>query len=189
MAQGQILLQTPIGRVIFNNIYQKAIFEGVEEKEYSVTIIFPKETSDFSELQKAVKQARINEFGNNKPKNYHSPFNDGNEKIDSWGDKMQDTIYCKFRTGLICPIVYPNRQPLVEQADFYAGCWARAIVSPYAWKYANKVGVRLTLQGLQKIRDDEPLGSMLSPWTLGQHFDEVEGADQEKDKESDSLFD
>ena len=53
-------------------------------------------------------------------------------------------------------VVDQNVQPIIEAEEMYAGCYARATLTAYAFDTAGNRGVAFGLQNIQKIRDGEP---------------------------------
>jgi hypothetical protein len=54
-------------------------------------------------------------------------------------------------------------QPIMEEGEFYAGCYARATISPYAYDKAGNRGVAFGLRNIQKIADGEPFSGKSKP--------------------------
>ena len=54
-------------------------------------------------------------------------------------------------------------QDIIEEKDFYPGCYARATVRAFAYDQAGNRGVAFGLQNIQKLADGEPLGGRTKP--------------------------
>jgi len=69
----------------------------------------------------------------------------------------QGTIWCVATTKQKPQIVQPDARTYIQddEAAFYAGCWAKAILNPFAYEGDGK-GVTFGLGNLQKVRDDDP---------------------------------
>jgi hypothetical protein len=52
----------------------------------------------------------------------------------------------------------PSNNDIINEADFYPGCYARATVRPFWYDTAGNKGVAFGLQNIQKLADGEPLG-------------------------------
>jgi hypothetical protein len=46
-----------------------------------------------------------------------------------------------------------------DETEVYSGAWYRAQVRAFAYENAGNKGVSFGLQNVQKLRDDDPLGS------------------------------
>jgi hypothetical protein len=119
-------------------------------------MLFPKDT-DMSALRKAIEIAAVEKWGNDKakwPKPLRNPLRDGDEKSDLNGYAGHYFVAAssqKMRPGL----VDRHRQPITEESQFYAGCWAMATVVAFAYDKAGNRGVSFSLQNVMKVRDDE----------------------------------
>jgi len=143
---------TPSFRVSFPNVFKaKSAFEG-QEPVFSIQMLFPK-TTDLKELKKLVQEVATKKWGTKDkwPKNFRSPFKDGNEKnLENYKDMIVIEARSKMQPGL----VDQSTNPIITPGDFYAGCWARATVTCYAYSKAGNNGVSFGLQNIQKMKDD-----------------------------------
>lgn len=152
-------------------------------KKFSVRAVFPPNT-DVSSLKKAAKAAAEEKWGSNIPKTMRNPFRT-NEELDNpipgIGD---DWIVMTFsanedrRPG----IVDSNLEDIIDESECYSGAWFRAQVRPYAYEMQGNKGVAFGLENIQKIKDDEPLGSGRMP--ANKAFERVGSAS----KSADSMF-
>jgi hypothetical protein len=163
-------VMTPKFRVSYPYVFkpQKPMQPGGEEK-YGVTMLFPK-GADLTALKQEAARACIEKWGADKtkwPTNMRSPFRDQKEKVDKAG-KIQTgheagaifiTATSKAQPGL----VDSANQSLLQEKDFYAGCYARATVRAFAYDKAGNRGVSFGLQNVQKLSDGEPLGGRAKP--------------------------
>lgn len=150
---------TPEFRVSFPNVFKpgKALQEGAEPK-YNVTMLFPK-GADLSALKAAVTKAITEKWGADKakwPKGMRSPFRDQGEK--EFEGYVEGAIFVNATSSHRPGLVDRNLQPILDSADFYPGCYARADVSAFAYDKAGNKGVAFGLNNIQKLRDGEPLG-------------------------------
>lgn len=163
----KIKCTTPVFRVSFPSVFQASSAPGSDKKHYSVVAIFdkaklandPDAKKLFAEMKNAMAQCAREEWGDKIPAGLKNPFRDGSEKeTPGYGP---DTIFITFKTeekngrpGL----VDQNMQRIINESDFYPGCFAHATVNPYAWTYMGKSGISFGLQNIQKVADGEPLG-------------------------------
>lgn len=169
-------VKTPTFRVSFPAIFKPVSFENQPAK-YSVEMLFDKKT-DLTELKRAVLKAATDKWGDKTkwPKNLKLPFKDGNEKSDLQGYADHTVIRAssKNRPGLVNQKLEPITE---EDGSFYAGCYARASVTPFAYDKAGNRGVSFGLQNVQKVKDGEPFSGRKR---AEDDFEEIEmGGDNE----------
>ncbi len=103
----------------------------------------------------AFHQKKVKDF----PPNFKKPMRDGVEKehLDGYGAGKK---FAAMTTTRKPGVVDRNKKPITDQEQFYAGCYARALVHayPYAHKKGGK-GVSFGLINVQKVRDGEPFGA------------------------------
>ena len=144
---------TPEFRVSFPHVFKAHTgFEGQEAK-YSLTMLFDKK-ADLTKMKAAVAAAATEKWGSDKtkwPKGLRTPFRDGDEKSDLQG--YENTIYVatssKQRPGLVDQSV----APIISESEFYAGCYARATLTAFAYDKVGNKGVSFGLQNIQKLKD------------------------------------
>lgn len=153
---------TPEFRVSFPNVFTPRAFEGQEAK-YSIVMLFPKGT-DLSGLRKLAQQA-VNEKwpdATKRPKNMRNPFRDGDvEKSDM--DGYAGHIFISASSKMAPGIVDKNRNAIIDEAEFYPGCYAHATVTCYAYSKMGNSGVAFGLQNIQKLRDGQPFSMRSKP--------------------------
>ena len=154
-------IMTPEFRVSFPNVFrpQKPLKDG-DEPKYGMTMLFPK-GADLSKLKAAAKEAIKEKWGDKPPKNLRSPFRDQGEKeFDGYEDgAIFITATSKQKPGLVDASV----QPIIDESEFYPGCYARATIRAFAYDKAGNRGVAFGLQNVQKTRDGDPLGGRTRP--------------------------
>lgn len=153
-ASGNIM--TPQFRVSYPAVFKpnKPMQEGGEAK-YSVVMLFESD-SDLSLLKKAAAEAVKEKWGDKAPKNLRSPFRDQGEK-DGAG-YVEGCIFVSASSKQRPGLIDKANADIIDESEFYAGCWARATVRAYAYDANGNRGVAFGLQNVQKLRDDDPLG-------------------------------
>jgi len=142
---------TPEFRVSFPKV-----FEPNEDGKYGLAMIFDDDV-DFSALEAAVEAKRKEKWPKGAPKGCMDPILDGNNSTAA-REELVDKFYINGKCGKYKPgLVGSDRNPIVDEAEFYPGCWARAVVTVYAWAFKGKCGVSVNVRNIQKLRDDEPL--------------------------------
>lgn len=156
-------VMTPKFRASFANVFRpgKAMEEGGEPK-YGVMMLFEK-GADLSPLKKAAEQAVADKWGADKskwPKNLRSPFRDQGEKDGEAyvAGAFFITATSKQKPGL----VNAQNQPIIDESEFYSGCYARATVRAFAYDKAGNRGVAFGLQNIQKLADGESLSGRVA---------------------------
>jgi len=147
---------TPEFRVSFPALFEAKGFEGQNPK-YKVNMLFSKST-DLSSLKKLANDAVLLKWPNKekRPTNIRSPFRDGDkDKADQ--DGYQDCIFVAATSKMKPGVVDADMNPILDEGEMYAGCYARASITAYAYDTMGNVGVAFGLQHVQKMRDGEPL--------------------------------
>lgn len=197
MAEGKSELEvvtTPIFRVSFSeSIFAGKVYDGDDaaekgakrKKTYGLTGIWtPAEFSDedkkkwaamFALADKvafAFHKKHIKDF----PANWKKPVRDGAEKdhLDGYGAGKKFAAMTSTRK---VGVFDRNRQPITDEEDFYAGCFARAVVNAYAYDKKGGKGVAFGLINVQKTGKGEPFGA--SRLTAEESFDDDLGPEEE----------
>jgi len=157
-------ITTPEFRVSYPKVFKPDMNKLSKKLEYSVEALFPK-GADMKPMQAIAEAACVNKFGADKtkwPKNIRNPFRDQAEKEKE--GKLADglvkgAVFMRFK----CDgekhrpaIVGRKLEPITEEHQFYAGCWAKASVGAFAYNQAGNAGVSFGLNSLQFVKDDTP---------------------------------
>jgi len=155
MSEKKETIMTPKFRVSFPEIFvPKAGPQGGQEF-YSVQMLFPKD-QDLSPMKALCAKTAESFFGPTwKTLGLRMPFNDGDTK--QW-ESHQGHIYVNAKTKFQVPLVDQKKQEILDQSEFYPGCYARAIVNAYAYNTAGNKGVAFGLMAVQKLAEGEKLG-------------------------------
>lgn len=147
------------------------------ELEYSLMVLFPK-GANLDELKKAAQEALLEKFGPEKLKmlkeqgRLRTPFRlqDEKEFTDEVSGKKsmpqgmeKGAVFLTVRTKQKPSVVDQSVKPIMQESDFYGGCYAIASLSVYAYEKGNQAGVNFGLKNVQKTRDGDPLGSRTRP--------------------------
>ena len=179
-------LNTPYFRAGFISVFKPSKPQGSnQDPKYSIRALFPP-TTDLSDLKKAAEKAAKEKWPAGVPKTVRSPFRK-NEELESpvpgIGD---DWIVMTFsapadrRPGIVDAKV----QDIIDEVEVYPGAWYRAQVNPFAYDKQGNKGVSFGLVNVQKVKDDEPIGSGRIP--ASKAFDAVETSGS---GDAGSLFD
>ena len=181
-------IQTPEFILAFPNLFEPRGFEETGKEKYSCVMVFPKGT-DLSTLKDAAKVEYNKKFAG--MKSVRSPFCDGNEKVDEWGDAFKDATYIRVSSNFKPGVCDAGKKRITDPDLVYSGVIARAIVHIFSYDTKGNRGISFGLDAVQILRDGEPIGGSGAAIAL---FDEVPGAETaakaEKEETSPSgLFD
>lgn len=162
-------LITPEFRVSYPNVFEARKNELSGKEEYSLVALF-KAGQDLSSLKKMVQEACAKEWGSDQkkwPKKLRSPFRDQAEREKELEDGTlvmpggyeKGAIFITLKSRQQPGLIDGKRQPIIDPAEFYAGCWARASVNAFAYDVKGSAGVSIWMNNLQKTREGEPLSA------------------------------
>ncbi|NLL19700.1 MAG: DUF2815 family protein [Clostridia bacterium] len=155
------------GKVRFSypNVFEAKSVNGSAPK-YSVSLIIPK--SDKKTLAKikaaieTVKKEGAHKWGGKIPANLRMPLRDGD--VDRADDPAYaDSYFINVNSNTKPGIVDEDLNPIMDQSEFYAGCYGRASIVFFAYNANGSRGISAALQNLQKLEDGEPLGGKSKP--------------------------
>lgn len=147
-------LLTPEFRVSFPKI-----FTPHQDGKFGLVMIFDQDV-DFTPLEREIAAKIKEKFPKGAPKGFLMPILDG---ADSDREEYKEKFYINGKCGKYRPgLVDKDRVDIVDESEFYPGCWARATITLYTWVYMGKQGISVNVRNVQKLRDDEPLVSRTS---------------------------
>lgn len=165
-------LVTPEFRVSYPKVFKPEMNKLSNQMEYSLIALF-KKGEDLSKLKKAAEEAIAQKWGPDKtkwPKNLKNPFRDQSDKAKDIDGKRvlpsgheEGAVFLTLKTKQKPAVVDEQVQPIMDETQFYAGCYARAAVSVYAYDQAGNRGVSFGLTSIQKLRDGEPFSGRPTP--------------------------
>lgn len=163
---------TPEFRVAFPAVFKAKRNTLSNKDEFSVVALF-KKGEDLSALKAAAKAALVKKFGADQgqwPQNLKNPFRDQGDRAKVKDGKEvlpqgyePGAIYLNLKSDQRPGVVDQNVQEIIDEAEFYGGCWARASINAYAYDQAGNRGVAFGLGNLQKLRDDDHFGNRTKP--------------------------
>ena len=158
-------------RVAFPAVFRPKHNDLSNKDEYSVVALFPKGT-DLSALKAAAQEAAKKKWPKDMPKNLKSPFRDQADraKVDEQTGKETlpqgyeaGAIYLNLKSAQRPGVVDQKMNEIIDESDFYGGCWARASINAYAYDQKGNRGVAFGLNNLQKLKDDDAFGNRSKP--------------------------
>ena len=154
------------GKVRFSyiNVWEPKSVNGSDPK-YSVSLIIPKsDTKTLGKIKKAIETAKkegLAKFGGKIPANLKVPLRDGDS--DRPDDEAYADSYFINANSFIKPGIVDKTGTILNQTEFYSGCYGRASIIFYAYNVNGNKGIAAGLQNLQKLEDGEPLGGISRP--------------------------
>jgi hypothetical protein len=161
MENNKTKVVTGMVRFSYANVWEPKSINGGDEK-YSVSLIIPKtDKKTIAQIEAAIEAAKQEgkaKFGGKIPVNLKLPLRDGD--IDRSEDEAYKNSYfvnanSKERPGIVDNSV----KPILDQSEFYSGCYGRASITFYAFNQNGNKGVAVGLQNLQKLLDGEALSA------------------------------
>lgn len=156
---------TPLFRVSYAHVWAPQEAKGSGKKYYAVTAIFDKD-ADLEPMKKLLAAAKAKKFPGYSGK-VKSPIRfgrrgDGVTTEDEFdfekNPEYEGKYVCVFRSyERPVGVVDAQRQPIIDQAEFYSGCYAVASISAFGYDQEGSKGVSFGLRNVMKIKDGEPL--------------------------------
>lgn len=161
---------TPEFRVSYPTLFKPKKNDLNNQMEYSVVALF-KKGENLDKLKAAAQEACEKKWGKDKakwPKTLRSPFRDQADRAKTNEETGKEYLPDGYEAGAFYLNLKSTTRPGVvnqavkeiteESGDFYAGCYAYASLSCYAYDQKGNKGVAFGLQNIQKSRDGEPFG-------------------------------
>jgi hypothetical protein len=160
---------TPKGRISFPHIAEPDSKGKFADNKYKVTLLMPKDTTDFAALRAVALKCAQDAFGPSIKtlKDFQAPFRNGDEK-DLDGYQGQLYITCKSKNR---PHVVDRAKNALDPKEIYGGCFARLVVSACSYQSTETVrqadgstkkqvvkGVTFLLDAVQKMGDGDSFG-------------------------------
>lgn len=162
MAENSTKVVTGKVRFCYCNVFEPVAMNEGDAAKYSVCILIPKsDTKTLDKINKAIEAAKI--AGKAKladkngkiPSTIKNPLRDGDEER---GDDpaFEGMMFINANSNRRPTIVDKDLQPIMEQGEFYSGCYGRVSLNFYAFNVQSK-GIAAGLQNIQKLEDGEML--------------------------------
>lgn len=147
-------------RFSYANVHQPVSVNGSDLK-YSLSIIIPKSDKQTIKKVKEAIQKAVDEnkdkFGGKVPSNLKTPLRDGD--VDREEDEAYEDAYFVNANSKVKPgIVDADVNPVLDQSEFYSGCYGRVSLTFYAYNVNGNRGIAAGLQNIMKTDEGEPLG-------------------------------
>lgn len=152
------------GKVRFSyaQVWTPKAMQGQEKPKYSISLLIPKsDKATIAKIKAAIKAALEqgkDKLGGKIPKNYKSPLRDGD--VEREDDEAYTGHYFVNASAYRKPgIIDKDREDLLDEDEFYSGCYGRASINFYAFNVPGNKGIAAGLNNLQKLEDGERLGA------------------------------
>lgn len=159
--------------------------DGSKSLKYVVTMLFPKGT-DLKAMKDLAREARDERWpkaDDPKRKNLRNPFVDGDTKDwDGYEGCTAVKALSKYKPGL----VNAAAQPILDPAEVYGGCYARAQINAWAYDAKGNRGISFGLNHIQILRSGEPFGNRERAEDV---FDAVAGSEKAENYDSEGDAD
>jgi hypothetical protein len=155
---------TPVFRVSYPNLFQAKENKLSGKLEYSVQALFPK-GADLSKMKAAAMAAGVKKWGEDTkkwPKQKNSPFRDQAERAKDGKlppECEAGGIFMNFKSKDQPQVVDQQLNSVLDKTKVYAGCYAKANVTAFAYSQLGNSGISFSLNSVQFVKDGEPLGS------------------------------
>lgn len=186
--------KTPEFRVSYPNVFKAKKNDLNGKDEYSLVALF-KKGENMDVLKNAAMEAITKKWGSEKakwPANLKTPFRMQEERKKD--GKMPEgyeegaifiNLKASQRPGLVKLASNGDLEEIIDTSDFYAGCYAKATVSCYAYDQKGNRGVAFGLSNLLKTKDGDSLSGRSS---AADDFSDVRGTLPEASGDASSLF-
>lgn len=153
-------------RLSWCHIFEPApVAPNSETKKYSVTLLIPKSDTDTVEKLKEAMANAANRFREKNGQNSLPPkpkrtLHDGDgQKEDGteFGPECKGMFVLKVSSQTPPGIVDGRGRDITDSREVYSGCWAKASITWAGYSANGNKGLTAYLNGIQKVRDDEPL--------------------------------
>lgn len=153
-------------RFSYVHVFEPYAFDSAPDKaQYSVCILIPKSDKDtlgrIKAALDAAKQDGLKKWGGKVPSKMWNPIRDGDEEHPE-DEAFVGHYYLNAKSNQRPGLVDANRNPIIDQDEFYSGCFGRASVTFFPFSAAGNNGIGCALNNLQKLADGEPLSTRAS---------------------------
>jgi hypothetical protein len=132
--------------------------------KYEIDIIYDRGSSVHKKITELERKAKVARWGSKVPPGLLGLIKNGDEKVNSDGDicgGYEGKLYSKLRTNRQPGVTDVANATIEDPLEVRGGdiCVVLAHAYPYVNTEWSKKGVILTLHGVRKIKDGEPLGA------------------------------
>lgn len=152
-----IRLQTPKFRVSFPELFKATSFnDGVPK--FRLTQLYPK-SEPLTAIRDAIQKVIADKWGTKVPKNLKLPILDGDLKAETVGYAGCHYIRATAEQDQPPAVRTFGNSLVTDPREVYAGCYAVAMVTVYAYDRKDSKGVGVAFDAVRKVQDGEPFGA------------------------------
>lgn len=164
-------MTTGVGRVSFPRLFLQTKGQKDDGSDvYDLMLMIPKDQrEDLKAIVRAIKEVGMAKWGANYTK-FGLPLRDADKEADDLTDDGKTTkgekyperlghYFMNCRSSKPVAVVARDRSPIVNPDDLYGGSYAKVNVTFYPYNTKGNQGIAAGLNGVQFIRDGEPLGA------------------------------
>lgn len=139
---------------------------GGGKPRYSASLIIPKsDTITLGKIKKAIREAynegqgKLRGSGKSVPALEHlkTPLRDGDTDRPN-DENYADSFFINTNSERKPKAFDANGNDIVDSSELYSGIYGKAVINFYAYNVNGNKGIAAGFEGLQKLRDGEPLG-------------------------------
>lgn len=146
------------------------------KKKYKACLLIPKkDKATLRKIDAAVNAAIAAKWGSKPPKGLKLPLRDGDDEKD--GEEFEGMKFVNCTTTRKPGLLDARREEILDEEEVYSGAWGKASINFYAFEADGNKGVAVSLNALQKLKDDENLSG--GGWSADDFEDEEEYEDDE----------
>lgn len=169
-------------RFSYVNVFRKSDLDN----KYSVVLLIPKDDKKtLNAVRKAIETAKkegiADKWKGKEPRDLWNPLRDGDDEKADEHPEYAGMYFLKAKSDSKPIILDEYKDEILDETEFYSGCWGRANISFFAFDNNTK-GISVGLNALQKKRDDEAFGGRITMEAARNDFD-----DDDEDDEDDML--
>lgn len=174
-------IRTGLVRFSYPNVFTPKKIGDKGDPKYSISLIIPKEDEATiakirAGIEAAVKSDKGKKIWGDKPPKANpkmNPLKDGDvEKPDD--EAYANCYYLSCNSATKPGILGPDKLPIGDPENFYAGCKGYAVINFFAFNKDVNKGIGVGLNNLMKVEDGERLGGKD---TAENDFADVEASD------------
>lgn len=166
-------MTTGIGVISFPHLFEAQANENKNDKGvpvYDCQFLIPKSDKDTARaILAAIKEVGEAKWGKDVWKQFKNPLRDGDKEAalptedgSTRGEKYPERLghwFINARSQKPIGVVDRQRVPITDHSRIYAGCMVKVAVSFYVYSNSGNTGIGCGLNGVQFIRDGEPIAA------------------------------
>jgi hypothetical protein len=179
----------PRGILIWARLFEAEAMEEGNDASYSCAILY-KADQNIKPIRKGIEAAKKDQWGGKAPRKLNVCLIDDDREIEALAEDYDyiepgDTIlklrrYEKYGA----PQLWDQDVEKIESpTEMYSGCHVVGDVEFFGWERKTSSGVSCRLNGLQKVREGEPIGGGKA--NTADSFEKVDTDDDDDDDDDD----